>query len=135
MASISRRIDGVSDLLAALPWVYEMAQRGLARGPVVVTLGRETRSTEQNKRLWAMLTDLSAQVDWYGSKLTPEEWKDVCTAALRKQRAVPGIDGGFVVLGMRTSKMNKAEMSELQDLIEAFGNQQGVKWTAPEEEP
>ena len=48
------------------------------------------------------------------------------TAALRKQRAVPGIDGGFVVLGNSTSKMTVAEMSELIELIGAFGAQHGV---------
>jgi hypothetical protein len=45
---------------------------------------------------------------------------------------VPGIDGGFVVLGLRTSQMSVAEMAELQTLIEAFGAQQGVRFSAPE---
>ena len=99
---------------------------------MVVDVRRETRSLEQNRRLWAMLTDVSKQVNWYGRKLTPENWKDVLTAALTKQDVVPGIDGGFVALGKSTSNMTKPEMSELQDLIEAFGAQQGVKFTAPE---
>jgi hypothetical protein len=45
---------------------------------------------------------------------------------------VPVIDGCFVVLGKSTSKMTKPEMSELQQLIEAFGAQQGVRFTAQE---
>jgi len=57
------------------------------------------RSTEQNARMWAMLTDVSRQVVWYGQKLQPEEWKDVFSASLNRQKVVPGIDGGFVVLG------------------------------------
>lgn len=99
---------------------------------MMVEVKQETRSLEQNSRLWAMLTDVSKQVNWYGRKLTPEEWKHVTTAALEKQDVVPGIDGGFVVLGKSTSKMTKGEMSELQTLIEAFGAQQGVRFTAPE---
>jgi hypothetical protein len=99
---------------------------------MVVEVKPETRTLPQNARLWAMLTDMSKQVDWYGRKLTPENWKDVLTAALTKQDVVPGIDGGFVVLGKSTSKMTKGEMSELQTLIEAFGAQQGVRFTAPE---
>lgn len=86
----------------------------------------EKRSDAQNRRLWSMLSDVSQQVDWHGHKLTPDEWKDVFTAALKKQKAVPGIDGGFVVCGQRTSQMTKAEMSELQTLMEAFGAQHGV---------
>ena len=53
----------------------------------------DVRTLDQNSRLWAMLTELSRQVEWYGQRLRPEEWKDVMTAALKKQRAVPGIDG------------------------------------------
>jgi hypothetical protein len=99
---------------------------------VVVEIKPETRTLAQNARLWAMLTDVSKQVNWYGRKLTPENWKDVLTAALTKQDVVPGIDGGFVALGKSTSNMTKPEMSELQQLIEAFGAQQGVRFTAPE---
>jgi hypothetical protein len=80
--------------------------------------------------MWAMLHDVAQQVDWYGQKLSAEEWKDVCTASLKKQRAVPGIDGGFVILGARTSKMSKAEIGELMELIEAFGVQHGVTFKA-----
>jgi hypothetical protein len=99
---------------------------------MIVECRAETRTLAQNARLWAMLTDISKQVDWYGRKLTPEQWKHVFTAALSKQDVVPGIDGGFVVLGKSTSKMTKVEMSELQDLMEAFGAEKGVKFTAPE---
>lgn len=92
----------------------------------------EKRSNEQNRRLWAMLTDVSRQVEWYGKTLSPEDWKHLFTASLQKTQAVPGIDGGFVVLGLSTSRMTKAEMSDLQTLIEAFGAERGVKFTAPE---
>ena len=92
----------------------------------------ETRSDRQNRRMWAMLTDISRQVDWHGQKLTPCEWKDVFSAALHRQKVVPGLDGGFVVLGQRTSKMTKAEMSELQELMSAFGAEHSVRFSAPE---
>lgn len=92
----------------------------------------EKRSDAQNRRLWAMLADISAQVDWHGQHLTKEEWKDVFTAALKRQKVVPGIDGGFVVLGQRTSRMGKAEMAELQTLMEAFGAEHEVAFTAPD---
>ena len=99
---------------------------------LVLEVRPETRSLSQNARLWAILTDVSEQVEWYGRKLTPDDWKHVFTAALSKQDAVPGIEGGFVVLGKATSKMTKSEMAELQTLIEAFGVQRGVKFTAPD---
>lgn len=99
---------------------------------LVMTVSQQTRSLEQNARLWAMLTDVSRQVDWYGRKLTPEDWKHVFSAALYQQDAVPGINGGFVVLGRSTSKMTISEMGELQTLIEAFGAEKGVRFSAPD---
>jgi hypothetical protein len=92
----------------------------------------EKRSDAQNRRLWAMLADIAAQVDWYGQKLTQEEWKDVFSASLKRTKVVPGLDGGFVVCGQSTSKMTKAEMCELQELMEAFGAEKGVRFRAPE---
>jgi hypothetical protein len=92
----------------------------------------EIRSLSQNSRLWPYLTDVSRQVDWYGRKLSQWEWKDVFTAALKKQTVVPGIDGGFVVIGAHTSKMTKKEMSELLELVVAFGADHKVLWSDPQ---
>ena len=88
------------------------------------------RSLEQNRMMWAKLEDIAQQVVWYGVKLTKDEWKDILTAALKKQKVVPGIEGGFVVIGARTSTMSVAEMTELIELSTAFGTQQGVKFRA-----
>ena len=45
------------------------------------------------------------------------------------QRVAQGIEGGWVMLGQRTSKMTEAEMSELITLAHAFGDQRGVQWS------
>lgn len=91
------------------------------------------RTIEQNKKMWDMLRDVSEQVPWQVDgkieKLTPDEWKDMFTAALKKhQRVAAGIDGGFVILGLHTSRMLKSEMSELITLMEAFGVEHNVQW-------
>jgi hypothetical protein len=93
----------------------------------VIEFRKARRSQDQNALLWAMLTDVSKQVEWYGQKLTAEDWKDVFTASLRKSRVIPGIEtGSFVVLGMRTSDMTKDEFSNLIELIHAFAAERGV---------
>lgn len=102
------------------------AQCGLAPDGYIVEIKPPTRSLEQNARLWAMLTDVSRQVDWYGRKLSQEEWKIVFTASMKKQDVVPGLDGGFVAMGQSTSKMTKSELGDLMTLIEAFGAQHDV---------
>jgi len=85
------------------------------------------RSLEQNALMWQRLGEIAHQVEWYGLKLSAEDWKDVLSASLRKARVVPGIDAGsFVPLGMRTSDMSKQEMTDLLELIGAFGAEKGV---------
>ena len=92
-----------------------------------VTVRKEKRSKDQNSKLWAILEDISKQLNWHGHRLTAEEWKCVISAALKRQRVVPGIDGGFVVLGLRTSEMGKEDMSELIELAIAFAVENEVK--------
>lgn len=99
----------------------------------VVEIKPPTRSMDQNAALWAALSDVSRQVEWYGVRLTEDEWKDVFTAALKKSKVVPGIDGGFVVIGARTSKMSKSELSDLLELIYAFGFERGVRFGGAKE--
>ncbi len=121
--TLHNRQHGHTAFIAA----WEAAKEGLQAGKrLVLTLTEETRSNEQNAKMWATLGEIANQVDWYGQKLTAEEWKWVLSASLKKQRAVQGIDGGFVVLGQSTSKMTIAEMSEMIELAIAFGAQQGV---------
>lgn len=92
----------------------------------VVTVSEPTRNLDQNALLWSILGEVSRQVDWHGAKLSPDDWKNVFTSSLKKQRVVPGIDGGFVVMGLPTSSMSKGDFSELCELILAFGAQNGV---------
>ena len=94
----------------------------------IVRITEPTRSLESNALLWVLLGEVSKQVEWYGSKLTAEEWKDVFSASLKKQKVVPALDGGFVVCGQRTSKMTKSEFSDLIELIQAFGAERGVNF-------
>ena len=95
----------------------------------MVRISEPTRSLEQNSLLWAALNDVAKQVVWHGRKLTAENWKDICTASLKKQEVVPGLENNFVILGNSTSRMTKSEMSELLELIFAFGAQHGVKFS------
>lgn len=94
----------------------------------VVSIRQPTRSSAANALLWALLSEVSEQVEWYGRHLTPASWKDIFTASLRQQDVVPNLTGtGFVVLGLSTSKMTKGEFGDLLDLIGAFCEERGVR--------
>ncbi len=101
----------------------------LAQEDHVCIIKQKTRTLEQNAKMWSMLSDISKQVIWYGMKLQDEEWKDVLTASLKGQKTVPGMNGGFVVTGSRTSKMGIKEMSDVIELAYAFGAEHDVKWS------
>lgn len=90
----------------------------------------ETRTLEQNAKMWPMLEDISKQVEWYKNWLTRDEWKDFFSAIILKQKVVPNMDStGFIAVGGRTSKMGKRMFSEMIELIYAFGADHDVVWS------
>ena len=94
------------------------------------------RTLPQNALMWACLTEVSRQVVWYGQKLSTEDWKNIFTASLNRMRVVPGIDGGsFVPLGIHTSIMTKDELSQMIELIKAFGAEHNVRFHDQEQTP
>ena len=95
---------------------------------------RAKRSIPQNDRMWAMLTDVAEQLPWHGIKLTPDDWKLIFLDSLKRElRMVPNIDGsGFVNLGRSSSDLSKSEMTDLIELIYAFGANHGVVFHDPE---
>jgi len=101
---------------------------------MVVEAREETRTDKQNRLMWPLLKDLSDQVVWYGEKLAREDWKDVITVLVNQtkdeeQRSVPGINGGRVYFGARTSKSSKAYLVEVIEAIYWFGTVQGVQFS------
>lgn len=96
-------------------------------GTLIAFSKPDQRSLEQNALLWRWLNRIAKATDWHGEKLSAEDWKDLFTAALRSSRVVPGLEGGVVVLGLRTSKMKTAEFTALLDLIQAFAAQKEIR--------
>ena len=84
----------------------------------VLTIGEPNRSLEQNAAQWPILEAFSQQLQWpvngLMTLLTPEEWKDILSAAFFQQqpRVAMGLSGGMVLLGQRTSKFSKKQFSD-----------------------
>lgn len=101
--------------------------------PLILDIKEMTRTLDQNRKMWPLLKDLSDQVTWFGNKYDSDDWKDLITAMVAKakrqeQRMAPGLDGGVVMFGQRTSKMTVRQMVEVIEAIYWFGTQQGVKF-------
>ena len=107
--------------------------RALPAGYVVKT-APATRSLEQNAAQWPILDAFSKQLLWPVNgqmcQLTPEEYKDILTAAFRQEttpRLASGLNGGVVMLGSRTSKMGKKEFSEWLEFLNAVAALKNVQ--------
>ena len=98
----------------------------------VVTVQEPTRSTDQNAAQWPILEAFAEQLQWPVNgamvSLTAEEWKDVLTAAFQGEtvRLAMGLNGGVVMLGLRTSQMGKRRFSEWLDFLNATAALRGV---------
>ena len=115
----------------------EKAKRWIDKAPTYTrVLFKETKRTlPQNDKLWAMLTDIAGQAEWHGKKRSTKVWKDLFTAAALaasgELEVVPGLEGGIMLVGLRTSEMTVQEMADLITYMQAWGAQNGVTFTDP----
>lgn len=111
------------------------AAKWIQKAPIgwTVEFAAPRRTSEQSRRFWAMLGDLSRQVEHFGRKYEPEAWKILILASLGKEvRFVPALNGNTLVpLGISSRRLTKAEMSDAIELMFAFGADNGVIWTDP----
>jgi len=96
-----------------------------APGGYAVTVGEATRSLDQNAAQWPVLQAFADQLQWPINGrmewLLKEDWKDLLTAAFKQElaRVAPGLDGGMVLLGQRTSKFGKKQFSDWLEFLHA----------------
>lgn len=94
------------------------------------------RSSDQNRALHALLSDIAAQVDHAGRKWDVLIWKRLLTAAWLREageqpQMIPAVDGhGFDVIYERTSKLTVKQCASLLDWITAFAVEHEVRLTA-----
>ena len=90
----------------------------------------DPRTLAQNRLMWALLNEVSAQLEWGPDKqhYEPEDWKCAfMKAAGHKLRFMPALDGnGVVALGYRSSRLFKEEFADLIETIYSQGLQRGV---------
>jgi len=103
---------------------------GLAPYGAVLTIKPPARTTDQNSKLWAMLSDVSRACPG-GRRLTADVWKAIfmnaCGHAVQFEH---GLSGEPFPVGFRSSRLSKSQMGELIDFIEAWGSENNVEWSA-----
>ncbi|GAM06361.1 recombination protein NinB [Novosphingobium sp. MBES04] len=123
-------------LILSNPNVRRRAHQLIECAPdrAVLNIREAGRTNDQNAKMWAMLSDI-ARAKPQGRVLTTENWKALfMNAAGFSCTFEPALDGrGVVPLGFKSSRLNKAEFSDLIEAIYAFGAEHGVEWTDPVE--
>lgn len=96
----------------------------------VITFKEETRTNDQNAKMQAMLSDV-ARAKPQGRNLDTQSWKALfMNDAGFKCTFEPSLDGdGVVPLGFKSSRLRKAEFSDLIEAIYAYGARFDVKWS------
>ncbi|WP_139137849.1 MULTISPECIES: recombination protein NinB [unclassified Pseudomonas] len=103
--------------------------------PKKIVIKDQDRSSEQNKKLHACLSDIAKQVEHAGKKWDVLIWKRLLTAAWLREsgeqpQLIPAVDGnGFDVVYERTSRLSVKQCASLLLWIEAFGAEHGVRWS------
>lgn len=122
-------------LILANEAVKARAVRWIMAAPVGmrVEFKQPKRTLEQSARMWAMLGDIAKQKEHFGQRYDADAWKAIFLHALgRETRFVPALDGaGFLPIGQSSSDLSVSEMSELIELLFAWGAQNDVRWSDP----
>lgn len=94
----------------------------------VVRFLKPKRTIPQNDRMWAILTDVAHQATHNGNKYTPDQWKQLFMHACgHEAHFMAGLNGEPFPAGFRSSQLSKEQMVELQDFIEYWCAENGVK--------
>lgn len=107
-------------------------ERLMAGQRLQIEVRQETRSTEQNALLHALIGEIAEQAEWAGRKWEPEVWKRLMVAAWTRTRGehvtvLPALDGhGVDMVPVRTSRLSRAECAELIDFVQAWAAEHGI---------
>lgn len=95
----------------------------------VVNIREATRSLDQSAKMWAMLSDIS-RAKPEGRTHTPEVWKAIMLHACgHTVQFENGINGQPFPTGFRSSRLTKAQMSDLIECITEYGARHNVQWS------
>lgn len=141
MSDIKITVRDAKDIPAKLAQIFDLVSRGIRGGAVLVTLGRPTRSLDQNAKFHAMISDISASVVFDGKQYKSDTWKIKLVddfehelLIIGEQLSHPGemilsLDGRRIISKpASTSKMQKQEGSKFIEYLYMKGAECGAKF-------
>lgn len=95
----------------------------------VLNIRLPNRTTDQNSLFWALLSDVSRSKPG-GRSMTPERWKAAFMQSHGHQVQFENdLEGRPFPIGHSSSRLTKAQMTELIEFILAWGTENGVQWS------
>jgi len=118
--------------------LYNQQQRNIAIEAIrnapdgsFVEVKPSTRSIEQNRLMWRLLTITARAVPWTvnGEQqiISSDDWKAIFSSSLHSEnRIAKGLRGGLVMLGRSTSRMTVQQMTDMIEIIYSFLAERGI---------
>jgi hypothetical protein len=117
-------------IILSNPVARDRAKRLVDAAPqgAVCNIAEARRTSDQNALMWALLSEI-ARAKPQGRVLPTETWKALFMhQAGFKCTFEPSLDGqGVVPLGFKSSRLRKAEFSDLIEAIRAFAAEHGIE--------
>jgi hypothetical protein len=125
--------------------VWELVRHGIQAGPVVITLARESKNRQQEKKYHALINDIAKQITFFGTKrYRPEIWKALLveqfdqemkamgTPLSKPGRLITSLDGQrTITVRPSTTDFRKHEAAAFIEYLYAQGCEMGVQWGEP----
>jgi len=98
-----------------------------------VTLAAPTRTTDQNAKFHALVSDIAKSGhQWFGKPRNAAEWKVLlvsghAVATKESSEIVPGLEGELVSLRESTALMSKRRGASLIEYVQALAALNGIK--------
>lgn len=99
----------------------------IAPAGAVVNVREAKRTTDQNALFWALVSQV-ARAKPQGRVMNTDAWKALFMSAAGFQcQFESSLDGkGVVPIGFKSSRLNKAEFSDLIECVHAFAAENGI---------
>lgn len=139
MSQLSRKIEADNQVPFVLQWAEQTIKRALAGGPVQITLGRVSKSRDQEARYHAMIHDIHQQC-FRGYSAEGVKAVLVNQFALeREEQGEPLAHPGEKVWDWKTKepvyvrpstkKFRKKEASDFIEFLYSVGSEYNVQWS------
>jgi hypothetical protein len=133
MSQNSYKVTELRQIGNAVQWMVELVERGLAGGTVVITLGREERTLDQNDKCHPMIRDIARHLNHPILGKNEDQWRHFLIGCMQGQLMVQSLDNSHIVVVPKksTRKMSVPEMSEFIEYLYSVGDDYNVSWSEP----